>query len=122
VGLLLFVLVTKGLIKHGSYFLRDFYILVGQHVSQWNDQLAIVTNYSAEVCFGFVSHYLYKRGKNQTEQRIYHGYVGKTCTVATEEPSTFIVVILASECYMWQIYWYKLMSKVVDAVDIEVDE
>ena len=91
-------------------------------MSQGNDQLTIITNNSAEVCFCFVCHYLHKRRKDQKEQRIHHRDVGKTCAVATEEPATFVVVILASEGHMWQVDWYKLVGKVVDAVDVEVHE
>ena len=91
-------------------------------MSQRNDQLAIITNNSAEVSFGLVSHYLHKRCKNQAEQRIHHGNVGKTCAVATEEPATFIIVILASEGHMWKVDRYKLVGEVVDAVNVKVNE
>ena len=96
VRLLLLVLITKTLVEHVSHALGIFEILVGKHVGKRDYHLSMVANDPTKVALALISKHLNYRGKQQTEECIYHRHIRQLCGVSAEETASLVVEVLTS--------------------------
>lgn len=92
----LLIIITEGLVHHLPDLLSQLKILVSQDVGELDDGLSIVTHELAEVLLPSISSHSHLGCEKEAEESIHHGDSRESCTVPANEPSTLVVVVLAS--------------------------
>lgn len=120
--LLLVILITERLVHHSADFLDNINILMCEDMSELNDCFSLIANDLLEILLLVIGFDCNLRCKNQRKESIYHRYGWQASAIATEEASSFIIVLLTSVSHVLHHLFIKFVSEIVDGIPIKLNE